>query len=142
MPSEENRHHRRAALAWTVLTAAVALTGCAAFTSDPPGVAVEKRAQAYWDARLSGKTADAYALLTPAYRQVRTVQQYSGQAGAAAGVRRATVYSTECQEARCAVRMELQVSPPLPQVKVGTVPMYVDEVWLLDGGKWYLHLAP
>lgn len=142
MPFEAYCLRRRAALACTVLVATAAIAGCAVFQPDPPEVVVKKRAQAYWDARIARKPADAYALLTPAYRQVRTVQQYVGQVGVAAGVRSASVYSTECQAERCVVRMELQASPPVPQVKLGTVAMYVNEVWLLDGGNWYLHLAP
>lgn len=142
MPIESNCLRRRAVLACTVLVTAAGLAGCAVFQPDPPEVAVKKRAQAYWDARVARKPAEAYALVTPAYRQVRTVQQYVAQVGTAAGVRGASVYSTECQAERCVVRMELQASPPVPQVKLGTVAMYVNEVWLLDGGKWFLHLVP
>lgn len=141
MSIEFNAMRRLGSVAGAIAIA-VGLTGCAAFQPDPPEVAVKKRAQQYWDARIQRKAAEAYALTTPAYRQLRTVEQYGRQVGVATSVRSATVYSTECQEERCVVRMELQASPPIPQVKLGTMAMYVNETWLLDGGRWYLHLAP
>lgn len=142
MQTDEKRLRRRVFTACGALIAGAVLTGCAAFTPDSPEIAVKKRAQAYWDARIQRKAEAAYALTTPAYRQLRTVEQYGRQVGVASSIRNASVYSTECQEDRCVVRMELQASPPIPQVKLGTVAMYVNEVWLLDGGEWYLHLMP
>ena len=129
----------RRILATSLVAAAVALSGCAAFAPATPEQAVEKRATTYWKARIAGEYEKAYALSSPAYRNVKTAQQFRMQFGAGANVLGAEVYKVTCEQQKCTARMKLTVKPAVIQLKLDTIPMYLDEIWLLEDGQWWIH---
>lgn len=116
---------------------AATLAGCAAFAPLPPEQAVEKRAAEYWQARMAGKYEKAYELSTPAYRKLRTVEQFRLQLGGGVSVASAEVVKVTCEEQKCTARMKIDAKPALVGVKLGTIPMYLDEIWLLEDGQWW-----
>lgn len=116
---------------------ALTLAGCAAFTPATPEQTVEKRATEYWQARMTGKYEKAYELSTPAYRKLRTLEQFRQQFGGGSSVVSAEVVSVACEEQKCTARMKIGAKPALVGVKLGTIPMYLDEIWLLEDGQWW-----
>lgn len=130
-----NRRIGAAALALGML----ALTGCAALAPATPEQTVEKRATKYWQARIEGKYAKAYALSTPSYRNVRTETQFKTQFGAGVNVQAAEVAKVTCEAVKCAVSMKISVNSALLRMNTGTIATYVDEIWLLEDGQWWHH---
>ena len=128
-----NRRIGAAALALGMLS----LTGCAALAPATPEQTVEKRATEYWQARIEGKYAAAYALSTPSYRNVRTQAQFKMQFGAGASVEHAEVTKVGCEAEKCTTQVKLGVKPALMGLKVGTIDTYMDEIWLFEDGQWW-----
>lgn len=117
--------------------AVATVAGCAAFTHDTPEQAVQKRATEYLQARIKGETAKAYALSIPSYRKVRTQAQFANQFGGQLAAEQAEVTQVSCESTKCTVRVKLLVKPALIGMRLGTIPMYIDEIWLLDDGQWW-----
>lgn len=129
------RHLGAAALALSSL----ALAGCAAFSPATPEQIVQKRASQYWQARIAGKYEQAYKLSTPSYRKLKTAEQFRMQFGPGVSVRAAEVAGVVCEPQKCTVKMKISATPALPGLKLGTIPMYMDEVWLLEDGQWWIY---
>lgn len=128
------------ALKWLAATLAMAtLAGCAALQPAKPEEIVSKRVGEYWAARVKGDSAKAYAYTTPAYRQLRSAEQFRLQAGTGNGIQSGEPVRVNCSDDRCEVRVKMMATPAIPGVNLGTIPVYVDEVWLLEGGQWWLH---
>ncbi len=121
--------------------AALGLAGCATL-SGPPEKVVEQRAGEYWKARIAGDYATAYKLSTPSYRQLKTLDQFRMQFGPAVSVQDAEVASVACEPQKCTARMKISAKPALIGVKLGTIPLYMDEVWLLEDGQWWHYQEP
>ena len=129
--------HQRGSLAWLVSVVALAVAGCASIGSATPEAKVQQRAEAFWKARLQGQPEQAYALLSPAYRKVRTLEQYKAQYGAATAVKAASVVSVACEVEKCTTRIKIEATPALMGVSVGTIATGLDETWLLEDGQWW-----
>lgn len=132
-PFNLKRRIGAAALAFGLL----ALSGCAAFAPATPEQAVEKRATAYWKARIAGQYEKAYALSTPAYRQLKTADQFRMQFGSGVSVQAAEVASVVCEPQKCTAKMKISAKPAVIGLKLGTIPLYMDEIWLLEDGQWW-----
>ena len=135
------RHPGKATAAALAACLAAVLAGCATTPTAPEEV-VKERATQYWQARIAGKPAQAYALLTPAYRSVRTLEQYTLQYGSPGGITAAEVASVQCEPEKCTARVKLTTKVPLPMLNMDKISTYVDETWLLDGGTWWRYLEP
>ncbi len=122
---------RTAALA-TVL----ALVGCATLGGTPEE-SVAKRADEYWKARVAGQVDKAYTLSTPSYRKLRTAEQFRMQFGTGVTVQGADVVKVTCEAEKCTARMKISVKPALAGLKLDTMAVYLDEVWLLEDGQWW-----
>jgi hypothetical protein len=120
------------------VAAAFALAACATAPRQPesPG----ERAQARWDALLSGDYAGAYAYLTPGTRSSITEIEYT----VAFKMRRvhydsARFMGEECDENTCTVRMDMGYTLAgalrgVPEFKGKAV---VKEKWVRVDGKWW-----
>lgn len=126
---------RAGAIALTV--GALALSGCAVFTPATPEQVVAKRASDYWQARIAGKYEKAYELSTPSYRKLKTAEQFRIQFGPGVSVQTAEVASVACEPQKCTAKMKIGATPALIGLKLGTIPMYIDDVWLLEDGQWW-----
>lgn len=131
---------RLGAIALTLGT--LALAGCAAFAPSTPEQTVQKRATEYWQARITGKFEKAYAMSTPAYRQLKTVDQFRTQFGPGVSVQGAEVVNVVCEPQKCTARVKLIAQPLLAVAKLGTIPVYIDDIWLLESGQWWHYQEP
>lgn len=111
--------------------------GCAALEPSTPEQIVQQRASEYWKARTAGQAGKAYALSTPSYRQLRTEAQFTMQFGAYANVQSAEVAKVTCEAEKCTVKLKLEAKPPMMGVKMNAIHMYMDEIWLLENGRWW-----
>lgn len=119
--------------------ASAALAGCAAFAPASPEERVRERAQARWDALLSGDIERAYAFLSPGSRGVVSLSRYRMSIGASASWKSAKVHSVACPQAdRCKVTMLVAYTPVLPRSRVAIIETSVDETWLFEEGQWWL----
>lgn len=121
------------ALASTVL----ALGGCTAFSPATPEQAVQKRADAYWQARVAGQMKKAYEFSTPSYRQLRTETQFIAQFGAGASIESAEINKVECEQEKCSVQVKIGVKPAIAGLNLGAVPAFVNETWVLEDNNWW-----
>lgn len=120
-------------------SAVLFVAGCASLGASSPEQAVQQRADAYWKARTAGQVEKAYELLAPGYRKVRTLDQYRNQFGAGASISGASVVKVTCEPERCIARMRLEAKPALLGVNLPVVATHLDEVWLLEDGRWWRH---
>lgn len=126
------------------LVLAVLLAGCA---SAPPAreVTAEEeigaRALQRWNALIEGRWEDAYALLTPGYREAQSLEAYKGSfVGTNVQWLSARVEGVACDAPeRCVARVEIEF-----QLKGGLrgVPEIgsrqgVEEIWLRSEDDWY-----
>lgn len=138
----KNKPIGRSLSAVALALGALAMAGCAALAPSTPEQIVQKRATEYWQARMAGQVGKAYALSTPSYRKLRTEAQFKMQFGAGASVEGAEVTKVTCAEEKCTAQMKISVKPALMGLKVGTIPMYMDEIWLLEEGQWWHYQEP
>jgi hypothetical protein len=115
---------------------ALSLTACASLTPQTPEKLVEKRATQYWKARIEGRIDSAYALISPAYRAVRSTDQYKARFGKGS-VKATEVVGVTCEPQKCSVKMKLVAGVALPMIDLRELVTHVDEVWLLEDGNWW-----
>lgn len=125
------------------VAALLALSGCA--SNSPAGMpeqVVAQLAQQRWAHLLDGNWADAYAMLTPAYRALHTQREYQGGFKGAVQWRSAKVVATTCEAETCEVRVELTVQNPMARRADDTFSTNFTETWLKDDGRWYHYEKP
>ncbi len=115
----------------------LAATGCAMLTPKTPEQQVSARATEYWAARRVGNYEKAYTYSAPAYRKLKSAQEYKLQYGAGVAVGSSEVNKVACEPQRCEVQMKLSVTPALVGLKIPAVDTYLNEVWLLEDGQWW-----
>ncbi len=127
-----------------VLTSATLLAGCASAPKAPPlppEQAIAERAGLRWQAMIEGRWADAYALLTPGYREVNTVEGFqSNYVGSPVIWKSYEVGAVVCEIAdRCLadVKIQFELTGGMPGVPKMQTQQTVQEVWLLVGGDWH-----
>jgi hypothetical protein len=128
-----SRHACRAA-ATAVL---VGLTACATTPATPEAkqAAVSQRAVAKWDAMIKDDIAAAYGYMSPASRQVVTLDRFRANVRRGA-FREAKVDRVTCEGDVCQVRM--LVTYDHKQMKGITTPL--TESWVFDGGEaWFVY---
>lgn len=131
-----NRMHRSLRAVGLAAMAAAALAGCATISSTPEK-AVQQRASEYWKARVAGDHAKAYALSSPSYRKLQTVEQFSMQFGSAASLKGAEPVNVTCEPEKCTVRIKISAAPALAGMNLGTIDTHLSETWLLEDGQWW-----
>lgn len=131
---------RRLGAAAIALSAAMLVAGCASLGASTPEEIVGQRAAEYWKARIAGQYEKAWALSTPAYRSIKTAEQFRMQFGAGTMAQAAVPHSVTCESGeKCTVRMKLSAKPPIIGMNLDTIDTYVDEAWLLEDGRWWRH---
>lgn len=137
------RHH---ASPVTARAARVALAAClasllaaCASVSAPPEDIVRERAQARLDAVISGELEKAYGYLSPASRAVVSLDAWRNSLPRATRWTQARVHSVTCEVLdRCNTRVIIYHQPLVMGGRMGTIESAVDEVWVLDAGRWWL----
>lgn len=128
----------RAGVTVAMFATTALIAGCASFGG--PEDAVKSRAGEFWQARLDGRPDKAYELTTPSHRKLQTLQQYRVKF-AGLGAKAADVVGVTCEAERCVARVKLVVQPGLAGIKLDTVDMYMDDVWVREDGQWW-HFEP
>jgi hypothetical protein len=119
-----------------VLLIAVALLCAACGGGDTPD-ALQKRAQAYWDARVAKDHARAYAYLDPGWRASFSMEQWVGFSQGIIEWTRAEVRRAEVKGRKGSAYVEYDfviVGGPAAG-ESGT--KVIDEAWILVDGTWY-----
>ena len=122
------------------------LSACATNGDSPERLQSQlaERAQARWKYLLEGDWNEAWAFLTPGYREAMTQERYA-RSMSRKSVRwdGATVDRVECESAeKCDVVMRVQFATPLPGLagnahNEGLGTGYVRESWLRDATGWF-----
>lgn len=98
------------------------------------------RAQARWDHLIAGEYDQAWEYFTPGYRETAPVEQY------VASIQRrpvkweqAEVVSSDCEESRCEVVVEISYSIPSGRAGLETVrpTRPIREAWIFSDGQWW-----
>lgn len=137
---------RRAAIVLALAVLAACATpgqrsGGAAATGMTPAEAVEQRALKRWELLIDKQFEQAYELLSPGYREVRSKEDYVKiMRGRPLQWTRVHFRKADCEAEACSVDLEVHAEFEMPVLRVGTVETLtvVTENWILDGGTWYL----
>lgn len=106
-----------------------------------PEEAVRLRATKRWELLIDKRYADAYAYLSPGYREVRSVEDYiKVMQGRPVQWTRVHHKSSKCEPESCIVDIEVHAQLEMPVMRVGTVDTLavLNENWILSEGEWYL----
>jgi hypothetical protein len=136
---------RQEAFGLGLIAIAAVLSGCAAVGSAPPvaatsppeqkAAAVRDRVNGRWQALIAGDLERAYAFLSPASRQVTTLEQYKGRIKTG-HFRAAKIDRVDCEAETCKVRLWLTYDHTV--MKEITTPL--EEAWVLENGQfWYVY---
>jgi hypothetical protein len=135
---------RQVGRATAIGVAALGLAGCAtgpvggitgAASNDAKVALVTKRAQERWDALLNGNVKAAYAYLSPASRQVISLERYEQKTNPA-NFRSIKFRNVSCQEQTCQVDLWLTFDH---RVMKG-VQTPIGETWVFENGQaWYVY---
>lgn len=121
---------------------ALVLQGCATAPPALPEKVITQLANQRWQHKLDGDWDKAYAMLTPAYRALRTRADYQKQFSGAAAWKNAEVVSAACEPEACKLRVTLTLATPLARRPGDTLSTTFDETWLRQGGSWYYYEQP
>lgn len=133
-------------LATTFKTAAAGLvlalaSGCAGLGGPPaaPEAAVKSRADQRWQLLMAGRLDDAYQLLAPGYRAVKSAAAYREDVKPAVVWLSAEIASVNCENAEvCVAKVKLEAKPLLaPGFGNTKIVSHFDERWILVDGQWW-----
>lgn len=127
------------------LLLATLLSGCASAPSTKapatPEEAVAQRAELRWQALIEARWADAYAFLTPGYREAHTLESYQGNfANAQIEWKAARVTDVNCDlPERCTagVQVDFEVKGGMAGMAKVESSHRLEETWLLAGDGWH-----
>ena len=123
-----------------VITAGLWLAGCATPPSGlSPEQIVRQGAEQRTQVTIKGDLAALYELTAPSYRKLRTLDAFKSRFGSGAAWSKAEVAKVACEPERCTVDLVVEVKPLIRGRNVGTIAMPVQDIWLLEDGKWWLY---
>lgn len=133
MSFEKQKVYTRGSARWTwlALFGMVAVAGCATVPATPEQI-VMRRASERWESLLARDTDRAYAMLTPAFRQLTTPDQYRIARKDGRWVA-AKVLDVNCVENTCKANVRIDFT--LPGGQIGTT--HMDENWINEQGSWW-----
>jgi hypothetical protein len=121
--------------------ALAAIAGCAGSgpLSASPEPAVKARASQRWQFLIAGKFDDAYGMLAPGYRAVKSVDAYKNDLSTAVQWLSAEAVSVTCQSAEaCEAKIKLEAKPVLLRGSSRTnIVTHFDEKWIQVDGQWW-----
>ena len=95
--------------------------------------AVTQRVNARWAALVKGDVAESYQFLSPASREVTTLEQYRARTRSG-GFREAAVDKVDCEAEICRVTLRLTYDHRLMKGIVTPI----EETWVLEQGQFWL----
>ena len=122
-----------------MVVVAIMLGGCASSPKSDDDIVIE-RAQARWDALVSGDLETAYTYLSPGYRSSHSLIDY----GVTQRVRKvqyasATYRKHTCEASRCLVTFSVgfKVYNPVPGAGVYESSSAIEDTWIKTDGQWW-----
>ena len=106
-----------------------------------PSDAVKARSVKRWELLIDKRYEEAYAFLSPGYREVRPLADYVKiMQGRPVQWTRVHFKTAKCEPESCMVDMEVHAQFEMPVMRVGTVDTLtvLNENWILDDGEWFL----
>lgn len=123
-----------------VLALPLILIACASTPSGSPEEQVRQRAEQRWGHMLTKNFEKAYAFTTAGFKALVKAEDYHNRFGGAGMWRGAEVVRVDCPEAaKCIARISLRVRPPLSTGDAAGFSTGLEEIWLLEGGQWFLY---
>lgn len=123
-----------------VVTVTLWLAGCATGTSGlTPEQIVRERAVQRTQLMMKGDFAGLYDLTAPSYRKLKTVEAFRSRFGAGAAWAKADVAKVNCEPERCTVDLVVEVKTLIRGRNVGTIAVPVQDIWLVEDGRWWLY---
>lgn len=126
----------------SVALISLSVAGCAAFGPATPEKQVQERATRFWEARVKADPAAAYALLTPAYRSVRTEKEFIRANGGGIAAQKVEVTKVTCEDEKCTARVAITGKPSVPGLALPVITNYMDDTWVPEGGQWWRYITP
>jgi hypothetical protein len=136
-------HARPARRLLVAAAAALLLAGCATQPLPTREEVVATRALARWQAQIAGDFEKVYGYLSPASRALMPYTVWRGGIRGFTAWKSAEVVSVTCETSeKCIARVKVVHQPMMLRRSLGSIDSAVDEIWLLDGGEWWLFPAP
>ena len=119
--------------------AVLLLAACADLPGKAGGIsALEQRAEARWEWLVQGKVAEAYAYLSPATREVTSLEKYSGSIKPGLW-RSGTVRKVACAaEEVCSVEVDVKYAFKPRGAPLTESVRSLKETWRKVAGEWWL----
>lgn len=115
--------------------------GAAEAAGEKPEDTVKVLAIQRWELLIDKRFDEAYEMLSPGYREVRSKEDYVKiMRGRPLQWTRVHFQDATCAEDSCTVNIEVNAQFEMPVMRVGTVDTLtvVKENWILSDRKWYL----
>lgn len=128
---------RRAACTLLLACSALLLTACATAPKTDP---VVERAQARWNALVTGDLETAYSYFSPGYRSTTSLIDYGVTLRTRPVKWTSAAYKDHsCEQDRCTVRFDVgfTVPRPVPGLKVWNGNNVVEDTWIRTDGQWW-----
>jgi hypothetical protein len=110
-------------------------TMSASTPAEQKSASVRERADLRWQALIRDDIPKAYAYLSPATRDVVTVDQYKAKV-ARGTFKAAKVDSVQCEAELCKVKIQLTYD----RARMKGIVTPIDEIWILERGQfWYVY---
>jgi hypothetical protein len=117
------------------------IVGCAGVggSSATPEAAVQARANQRWQFLVAGKLDDAYQMLAPGYRAVKSADAYKSDLSPTVKWLSAEIAGVTCGSPEaCDAKVKLEAKPIGPSSLARTnIVTYFDEKWILVDGQWW-----
>ena len=117
------------------------IAGCAGFggASGGPEKVVQARANQRWQLLIAGKFDNAYEMLAPGYRAVKSPDAYKNDASPMVKWLSAEALSVTCDSSEaCNAKIKLEAKPVLARgATPGNIVTHFDEKWILVDGQWW-----
>jgi len=149
-----NRQVGRVGRFFSIAACALAMVACGSKTTRPdagsgasavkvaPEDAVKQRALKRWDLLIERRFAEAYALLSEGYREVRPLEEYvKTMQNRPVQWTRVNFQKATCEMEVCVVEILVNAQFQMPVMRVGTTDVLsvVSESWIQSkDGQWYL----
>jgi hypothetical protein len=124
--------------------AAILISGCsnmpfgtmsASTSAEQKAISVRERAEARWQALIRDDIPTAYSYLSPATRDVVTVDQYKAKT-ARGSFRAVKIDTVQCEAELCKVKVNLTYD----RARMKGIVTPIDETWILERGQfWYVY---
>jgi hypothetical protein len=99
--------------------------------------ALERRAQQFWDMKISGDAMGAYELMAESYRRRVTPSGFVRGGGGPVEYRGAKVRSVQVDGAQAQVELDIQYVFNKPHFRDTEATSQASERWVFENGAWY-----